>query len=66
MGAPLPPLLDRKALAAELGVTRAVVDAICRAVPVIVLPGSRKVLVRREDVAALLAERTYRGDRVRP
>jgi hypothetical protein len=62
---PLPQFVDRKTLAAELGVTRAVVDAIFRALPVIVLPGCRKVLVKREDVARLLAERTFRSDEVR-
>ena len=63
---PLPSLLDRKALAQELGVTRAVVDAIFRQVPVVALPGLRKPMVRREDVLRLLEESTYRdGERVR-
>ena len=62
----LPTLLDRKTLGEELGVTRAVVDAIFRSVPVVALPGLRKPMVRREDVLRLLEESTYRdGERIR-
>ena len=62
----LPGLLDRKTLADELGVTRATVDAIFRALPVVALPGLRKPFVRRADVQALLEQHTYRdGERVR-
>lgn len=61
----LPELLDRKRLAAELGVGRSTVDCIFRALPVVVLPGHRKPFVRRADVERLLAEHTYADNRVR-
>ena len=62
----LPMLLDRKTLAEELHVTRAAVDAIFRAVPVVALPGLRKPYVRRADVETLLEESTFiDGQRVR-
>jgi hypothetical protein len=62
----LPGLVDRKSLANELGVGRSTEDAIFRAVPVVAIPGLRKPMVRREDVARLIAKYTYVGDRVRP
>jgi hypothetical protein len=62
----LPALIDRKTLAAETGLTRAAVDAVFRAVPVVVLPGCRKVFARREDVRRLLEESTFTGAMVRP
>lgn len=62
----LPVLLDRKALAEELNVTRAAVDAIFRSLPVVALPGLRKPYVRRADVEILLEESTFvDGQRVR-
>ena len=61
----LPQLLDRKTLAAELGVTRAVVDNIFRELQVVVFPGSRKPMVRRDDVERLIAASTFGKDRVR-
>ena len=64
--APLPRLVDRKTLAEETGLTRAAIDAVFRAVPVVVLPGCTKVFAKREDVEALFARSTSRGDRVRP
>lgn len=63
---PLPALLDRRTLAAELGVGRATVDAIFRSLPVVALPGLRKPFVRRDDVMRLLDESTYDEGRVRP
>ena len=60
----LPELLDAKRLATELGVTRAAAEAIMRRLPVVQLPGLRKVYVKRADVAALLEEHTYSNDRV--
>ncbi len=66
MSTPLPALVDRKQLAAETGLTRAGVDAIFQTVPVVIIPGVRKVWVRREDVARLLAEHTFDGSAVRP
>jgi hypothetical protein len=50
----------------ELGLERRAVDAIFRALPVVVLPGYSRPFVRREDYLAYLDEHTYRGDRVRP
>jgi hypothetical protein len=58
--------VDRRQLAAETGQGRAFVDAVFRSVPVVALPGLRKPMVRREDVARLLAEHTFDGTRVRP
>ena len=42
------------------------VDAVFRALPVVVFPGSRRPAVRREDYLDLLERCTYRDDRVRP
>jgi hypothetical protein len=50
----------------ELGLERRAVDAVFRALPVVVLPGYSRPLVRVEDYRAFLVEHTYRGDRVRP
>jgi hypothetical protein len=61
---PLPELLDAKALRAELGVTRAAAEAIMRLLPIVQIPGLRKVYVRRQDVRRLLEERTFEKDRV--
>ena len=62
----LPKLLDRKTLAAEMGLPRSAVDVVFRSLPVVALPGLRKPMVRREDVLRLLEESTFRdGERVR-
>jgi hypothetical protein len=58
-------LLTRGDLA-ELGLTRTMVDAVFRALPVVVFPGSRRPAVKREDYLDLLERCTYRDDRVRP
>ena len=50
----------------ELGLERRAVDAIFRACPVVALPGYGRPLIRREDFLELVAEHTYRDDRVRP
>ena len=50
----LPRLLDRKTLAAEMGLPRSAVDVVFRSLPVVALPGLRKPMVRREDVLRLL------------
>jgi hypothetical protein len=52
----LPGLVDAKGLQAELGVTRAAAEAIMRQLPVIQIPGLRKVYVCRPDVERLLEE----------
>jgi len=64
---PLADVIDRQGLAA-LGFGRRSIDAIFRALPVVALPGVRRVYLRRADVAAYLAEHTYANDfpRVRP
>ena len=64
MSGSLPELLDVKALRAELGVSRAAVEAIMRRLPVVQIEGLRKVYVRRADVAAYLEARTFGKDRV--
>ncbi len=45
---------------------QATVDWVFGRLPVVALPGHRKVFVRRDDVARLLNEHTYAGSRVRP
>jgi hypothetical protein len=55
----LPELLDARHLAAELGITRAAAEAIIRQLPIVQVPGLRKVYVRRLDVAALLERSTF-------
>jgi hypothetical protein len=60
-------LLSRSDLRA-LGLERRAVDSVFRELPVVVLPGYSRPLVRAEDYAALLDRCTYRNDdpRVRP
>lgn len=47
----LPRLVDRADLRADLGVSRAVADAIFRELPTVRVPGVRRCFVRAEDVA---------------
>ena len=49
----------------ELGLERRAVDAVFRALPVVVLPGYRRPLVRVGDYLELLKRSTFDGDRVR-
>jgi hypothetical protein len=63
---PLPELLDVKALRKELGITHAAALAIVRQLPVVSFADLRKVYVKRDDVLALIAERTFTQDEVRP
>ena len=50
----------------ELGLERRAVDAVFRALPVVVLPGYSRPLVRAADYLELVASCTYRdGERVR-
>lgn len=58
-------LLTRGDLA-TLGLTRTMVDAVFRELPVVVFPGSRRPAVKLEDYLDLLERCTYRDDRVRP
>ena len=57
-------LLSRTDLRA-LGLERRAVDAVFRALPVIVLPGYSRPLVRVSAYLALLEQSSYDGDRVR-
>jgi hypothetical protein len=61
----LPAFVSRSHLLA-LGLGRAAVDAIFRALPVIAVPGVRRVYVTRDDLLAYLSCHTYRDERVRP
>jgi hypothetical protein len=49
----------------ELGWERRAIDCLYRALPVIVLPGYSRPIVRAEDYLKYVAEHTYRDDRVR-
>jgi hypothetical protein len=60
----LPQLLDAKHLAAELGITRAAAEAIIRQLPIVQVPGLRKVYVRRPDVEKLLEACTFSKDEI--
>jgi hypothetical protein len=50
----------------DLGLDRRAVDAVFRALPVVVLPGYSRPMIRAEDYLAHIEASTYRGDRVRP
>jgi hypothetical protein len=54
----LPRLLDCRGIRDELGVSRAAAEAIMRQLPKVVVPGLRKVYVRREDVLRLVNRST--------
>jgi hypothetical protein len=60
----LPDLLDVKRVIAETGMSRAAADKVMRALPIVRLPGLRKVYVQRSDLAAYIAEHTYAKDEV--
>ncbi len=64
MNAPLPELVDAKGLQRELGVTRAAAERVMRHVPIVQVPGLRKVYCRREDVARKLDEWTFEKDEI--
>ena len=49
----------------ELGLERRAIDAVFRALPVIVLPGYSRPMIRAEQYLELVEEHTYRDDRVR-
>jgi len=48
----------------ELGLERRAVDAVFRALPMVILPGYKRPLVRVEAYQRLLEEHTYTGNRV--
>ena len=57
-------LLNRSHLR-DLGLERRAVDAVFRALPVVVLPGYSRPLVRVRDYVDLVESSVYDGDRVR-
>lgn len=63
---PPPALLDRAGVRRHLGLTRVDVERVFRELPVVSLPGSRKVYVRRADLDALVSAHTYAPGDVRP
>ena len=50
----------------DLGLHRRAVDAVFRALPVVVLPGYSRPMIRRSDYLALVENSTYDDTRVRP
>jgi hypothetical protein len=50
----------------ELGLERRAVDAVFRALPIVVLPGYSRPLIRADHYRSLVEQNTYRDDRVRP
>ena len=50
----------------DLGHHRRAVDAVFRALPVVVLPGYSRPMVKARDYLALVEHSTYDGTRVRP
>src|SRR6478609_7702880 len=50
----------------ELGLERRAVDAVFRALPIVVLPGYTRPMIRAEQFLALVDDYTYSDDRVRP
>lgn len=49
----------------ELGLERRAVDAVFRALPVIVLPGYARPMIKARDYVDLIERSTYDGSRVR-
>lgn len=49
----------------DLGLERRAIDAVFRSLPVIVLPGYSRPMVKAEDYLDLIERSTYRDDRVR-
>lgn len=56
---PLPRLVDRAGLMEELGVSRAVAEAIFRLLPTVHVPGVRRVWVRASDVERMVEKWTF-------
>jgi hypothetical protein len=50
----------------ELGLERRAIDAIFRALPVVVISGYTRPFVRVSDYLELIERSTYRDDKVRP
>lgn len=60
----LPEFLDCRGIMRETGLTRATAEKLMRQVPIVKIPDSRKVLVRRSDVLRVLDEWTFAKDQV--
>jgi hypothetical protein len=60
----MPEALLSRTDVAELGIPRRGVDAVFRALPVVVLPGYSRPMVRVSDYLYLIDASTYRDDRV--
>jgi hypothetical protein len=60
----LPELVDAKRIQAETGKSRAAVEKMMHALPIVRLPDIRKTYVRRSDVDAYIAAHTYTNDQV--
>lgn len=56
MSEQLPQLLDTRGICDELGVKRAIAEAIIRKIPKQEIPGCRRLFVRRDDVLAFLEQ----------
>jgi hypothetical protein len=50
----------------ELGLERRAVDAVFRELPIVVLPGYSRPLIRASDYLTMVEVCTYDDDRVRP
>jgi hypothetical protein len=50
----------------EMGLPRSAVDAIFRALPVVLVPGYRRPMIRTADFLAFIAEHTFGNDEVHP
>ena len=49
----------------DLGLERRAIDAVFRALPVVVLPGYARPMIRADDYLGLIERSIYRDDRVR-
>jgi hypothetical protein len=61
----IPAVISRRGLM-DLGFSETSVDAILRQVPVVALPGSRRLYMRCRDVAACIDAYLYDGTTIRP
>jgi hypothetical protein len=50
----------------DLGLERRAIDAVFRELPVVVLPGYSRPLIKRDDFVELRDRYTFADDRVRP
>jgi hypothetical protein len=50
----------------ELGLERRAIDAVFGALPLVILPGYSRPMVRAEDYRALIEQNTYGKDDVKP